>query len=362
MLRNRFQGAPSEITVVEGEPFGISGCGASGNKPDVMRGHLGGSGFFYSAERLRPDCIAYDSITMPYHDLLKQAFVSKQTGEADIISSVRWSTGWLSAFLGYAMAPGRPKVCHLWSRTGIVLGHKISKSGIEVDKAKVDVIAKIAHPTTVKEGMHRRFETLKMKLTQAPILVAPDWDLPFEIMCDASDFAVGAVLGQHMSSDSSGIRRCVHGKALSKSSKIAIMDHGWGHHGANSRQKVLLCGFFWPSIYKVAIELVKKLGLVQRQGKISQRDGDASKIPSKFRESLTFGVLTLWGRSRLHVGTKFILVACRVLSKWVEESSSPTMMPGLVGENRALLDNLDDALWASVQLTIHPLGDRNKLV
>ncbi|GKC21755.1 reverse transcriptase domain-containing protein, partial [Tanacetum coccineum] len=41
------------------------------------------------------------------------------------------------------------------------------------------------------------FETLKMKLTQvAPILVAPDWDLPFEIMCDASDFAVGALLGQ----------------------------------------------------------------------------------------------------------------------------------------------------------------------
>ncbi|GKC68164.1 reverse transcriptase domain-containing protein [Tanacetum coccineum] len=40
------------------------------------------------------------------------------------------------------------------------------------------------------------FEILKKKLTEASILVAPDWDLPFEIMCDASDFAVDAVLGQ----------------------------------------------------------------------------------------------------------------------------------------------------------------------
>ncbi|GJW20094.1 reverse transcriptase domain-containing protein [Tanacetum coccineum] len=71
------------------------------------------------------------------------------------------------------------------AKEGIVLGHKISKSGIEVDKAKVDVIAKLPHLTSVKE-----------KLIEAPILVAPDWDLPFEIMCDASDYAIGAVLGQ----------------------------------------------------------------------------------------------------------------------------------------------------------------------
>ncbi|GJX52416.1 reverse transcriptase domain-containing protein [Tanacetum coccineum] len=43
---------------------------------------------------------------------------------------------------------------------------------------------------------YQAFNALKKKLTEAPILVAPDWDLPFEIMCDASDFAVGAVLGQ----------------------------------------------------------------------------------------------------------------------------------------------------------------------
>ncbi|GJV39967.1 reverse transcriptase domain-containing protein [Tanacetum coccineum] len=125
--------------------------------------------------------------------------------------------------------------CHFMCREGIVLGHKISKSGIEVDRAKVDVIANLPHLTTVKgvrsflghAGFYRRFiqdfskiarpmthlleketpfvfskdcidafQTLKKKLTEAPILVVPDWNLPFELMCDASDFAIGAVLGQ----------------------------------------------------------------------------------------------------------------------------------------------------------------------
>nr|GEU81673.1 reverse transcriptase domain-containing protein [Tanacetum cinerariifolium] len=63
---------------------------------------------------------------------------------------------------------------HFMVKEGIVLGHKISKQGIEVDKAKVDVITKLPHPTTVK-----------------------DWDMPFELMCDASDFDIGAVLRQH---------------------------------------------------------------------------------------------------------------------------------------------------------------------
>ncbi|GKF50386.1 hypothetical protein Tco_0146853 [Tanacetum coccineum] len=49
--------------------------------------------------------------------------------------------------------------CHFMVKEGIVLGHKISKSGIEVDKAKVDVIAKLPHPTTVK-GIRKVFSVM----------------------------------------------------------------------------------------------------------------------------------------------------------------------------------------------------------
>ncbi|RVW81603.1 hypothetical protein CK203_049458 [Vitis vinifera] len=78
---------------------------------------------------------------------------------------------------------------------GIVLGHIISEKGIEVDKAKVELIVKLPSPTTVK-GMSKSFDQLKQFLTTTPIVRAPNWQLPFEVMCDASDFAIGAVLGQ----------------------------------------------------------------------------------------------------------------------------------------------------------------------
>nr|GFD37344.1 reverse transcriptase domain-containing protein [Tanacetum cinerariifolium] len=51
-------------------------------------------------------------------------------------------------------------------------------------------------PFVFSEDCIQAFQTLKKKLTEAPILIAPNWDLPFELMCSASDFAIGAVLGQ----------------------------------------------------------------------------------------------------------------------------------------------------------------------
>nr|GEX88304.1 reverse transcriptase domain-containing protein [Tanacetum cinerariifolium] len=158
----------------------------------------------------------------------------------------------VACLLGYAMHRARfrekmlkrcedTNLCLNWEKShfmvkeGIVPGRKISKNGIEVDKAKVEVIAKLPHPTTVKgirsflghadfyrcfikdfskisrpmtrilekdtpfffsKECVKAFQTLKRKLTEAPILIAPYWDLPFELMCDASDFAIDAVLGK----------------------------------------------------------------------------------------------------------------------------------------------------------------------
>ncbi|KAL6317889.1 hypothetical protein AAG906_030796 [Vitis piasezkii] len=114
--------------------------------------------------------------------------------------------------------------CHFMVNQGIVLGHVISKKGIEVDRAKVELIVKLPPPTNVKgirqflghAGFYRRFikdfprfpnlfwddkcqrsfELLKQFLTSTPIVRAPNWELPFEVMCDSSDYAIGAVLGQ----------------------------------------------------------------------------------------------------------------------------------------------------------------------
>jgi hypothetical protein len=127
--------------------------------------------------------------------------------------------------------------CHFMVNERIVLGHKISERDIEVDKTKVEAIEKMPCPRDVKgirsilshAGFYRRFnkdfskiskpltnllqkdvpfvfdddckkafEILKKALITAPIVQPPDWNLPFEIMCDASDFAVGVVLGQQV--------------------------------------------------------------------------------------------------------------------------------------------------------------------
>ncbi|GJZ16931.1 reverse transcriptase domain-containing protein [Tanacetum coccineum] len=92
---------------------------------------------------------------------------------------------------------------HFMVKEGIVLGHKVSSTGLEVEKEKIDVILKLLPLINIKDTpfkfndkCQKAFELLKEKLTCALVVVSPNWNLLFELMCDASDFAVGAVLGQ----------------------------------------------------------------------------------------------------------------------------------------------------------------------
>ncbi|RDX90903.1 hypothetical protein CR513_27184, partial [Mucuna pruriens] len=84
---------------------------------------------------------------------------------------------------------------------GIVLGHLVSTRGIEVVKAKIDVISSIPNHISVWEVRSflghpyvDAFQELKRRLTSVPILQAPNWELSFELMCDASNFVLGAIL------------------------------------------------------------------------------------------------------------------------------------------------------------------------
>ena len=124
---------------------------------------------------------------------------------------------------------------HFMVTKGIVLGHKIFAIGLEVDQAKVSITKTLLPPTVVKgirsfqgyPGFYRRFindflkifiplcrllekdakfdfdesckatfDEIKSTLVTTPIMVTPDWNKEFEIMCDASDYAMGAILEQ----------------------------------------------------------------------------------------------------------------------------------------------------------------------
>ncbi|GJR94550.1 reverse transcriptase domain-containing protein [Tanacetum coccineum] len=235
---------------------------------------------------------------------------------------------------------------HFMVKEGIVLGHNISKNGIEVDKDKVDIIAKLPHPTTVK--------------------------------------GVQSFLG-HAGQEVVDILIACHSGPTG------------GHYGANyTTKKVFDLGFYWPMIYRDAHDLVTRCDTCQRQGKISQRD----EMP---RNSIQVcEIFDVWGIDFMGLfpssrENKYILVAIDYLSKWVKAKALPTndarvfakvmlkyrvthrlstayhpqtsgqvevssrglkrILERTVGENYASWsDKLDDALWAFRTAYKTPIG------
>nr|GEU55437.1 reverse transcriptase domain-containing protein [Tanacetum cinerariifolium] len=197
-------------------------------------------------------------------------------------------------------------------------------------------------------------------------------DQPFELMCDASDYAVGAVLGQRVEKHFRPIHyasktmtraetnytttekemlavvyafenfrsylimnksivytdhlalKCVAGQEAIHILKACHSGPTGGHYGANyTAKKVFDSGFYWPTIYKDAFELVKHCDSCQRQGKISQKD----EMPQNSIQVCE--IFDVWGIDFMgpfpsSKGNKYILVAVDYISKWVEAKPLPT--------------------------------------
>nr|GEX50546.1 reverse transcriptase domain-containing protein [Tanacetum cinerariifolium] len=374
------------------------------------------------------------------------------------------------------------KKCQFMVKEGIVFGHKISKSEIKVNRAKVDVIAKLPHPTSVKEKETpfifskeciEAFNILKNKLTKALILVAPDWDLPFEIMCDASDYAiiilhefdviirdkkgaknlaadhlsrlenphesdlekkeinetfpletlgmisfsgdsstswffdianyhVGNFVVKEMSSQQKKkffkdvkryfwddpylfricadqvIRRCVHGQEVINILMACHNGPTEGHHGANYiAKKVFDSGFYWPTIYHDAHDMVKSCAHVIVKAK-SRKKTKCLKMQFKCARSLTCEESISWDHSCLLERTNTFLWSLNTclnglkkycvsdLSSCVgsELGSELTSLAGselgLASYRPPMLDKTDFASWQQ-RILLYCQGKENKV-
>ncbi|GJU73382.1 reverse transcriptase domain-containing protein [Tanacetum coccineum] len=306
---------------------------------------------------------------------------------------------------------------HFMVKEGIVLGHKISRKGIEVDKAKVDVISKLPHPTTVKgirsflghAGFYRRFEfdNKVIDTKGAEKLFSSHLsrlENPLRILFDPKEITETFPLETLRCANFQDqiTPWCVAGKESFEILAACIVDPPWGQYGdLLYRHEDLIWGagdgFYWPTIYKDTLnDLVKTCDACQRQGKISQRD----EMPQNAIQVCE--IFDLWGIDFMGPfpssrGNKYILVAVDYLSKWVEAKALPTndarvvvkflkslfsrfgapraiyalvghffevtnrglkrILERTVGENRASWsDKLDDALWAFRTAYKTPIG------
>ncbi|GKE53875.1 reverse transcriptase domain-containing protein [Tanacetum coccineum] len=200
--------------------------------------------------------------------------------------------------------------CHFMYREGIVLGHKISKSGIEVDRAKVDVIAKLPHLTTVK-GVRSFLGSENLAADHLSRLENPHKDV-----LENKD------INENFPLETLG--------ALTIESTLWFADYVNFHagnfiiKGMTTQQKKKFFKdvkhYFWddPYLFRICADQI-----IRRQGKISQRD----EMPQNAIQVCE--IFDVWGINFMGPflsshGNKYILVSVEYLSKWVEAKALPT--------------------------------------
>ncbi|GJV18720.1 reverse transcriptase domain-containing protein [Tanacetum coccineum] len=194
--------------------------------------------------------------------------------------------------------------CHFMVTEGILLGYKVSSAGLEVDKEKIDVIAKLPPPTNIKgvriflghAGFYHRFIIYFSKISRLMIkLLEKDSVFDFNEECmkafETPKEKKGLTYAQRcnffselkhyfwdepylfIACPDGMIRRCVYG---SKTQKILDECHHGptgGHYGpSTTSNKVFDAGFYWPTIFKEAHTLVQNYDSCQRSGNLSRRD------------------------------------------------------------------------------------------
>ncbi|GJT98738.1 reverse transcriptase domain-containing protein [Tanacetum coccineum] len=283
--------------------------------------------------------------------------------------------------------------CHFMVKEGPwSLAYDFYNPEIEVEKESY-VIAKLPHPTTVKgirsflghAGFYRRFiqdfskiarpmthlleketlfifskecieafETLKMKLTQAPILVAPDWDLPFEIMCDASDFAVGAVLGQPLVYTDHSALKYLLAKQDAKPRLLRwillLQEFDVVIHDKKGAENLAVPTTFLDLKIPIKVRLEGKMKLTETFP--LEHLGWKALETSK----LIHNGPTVWTSCRAHrLSTAYHPQTSRQVE--VSNRGLKRILERTVGENRASWsDKLDDALWAFRTTYKTPIG------